>query len=142
MITKVAVTLTPIKGTDWPEVFVSVPGQVVKHNLECTRRVELEFNAPVGWIEVVFMNKPHNDPTMAVCVDSVEFFGISDPRFAWLGVYSPQYPEPWYSEQSITPPKKIPQQTYMGWNGTWRLDFDIPVFTWMHQKMNLGWLYQ
>jgi hypothetical protein len=22
----------------------------------------------------------------------------------------------------------------------WRLDFQIPVYRWMHQKMNLGWL--
>jgi hypothetical protein len=22
----------------------------------------------------------------------------------------------------------------------WRLDFQVPVYRWMHQKMNLGWL--
>ena len=25
-------------------------------------------------------------------------------------------------------------------DSVWRLDFQVPVYRWMHQKMNLGWL--
>ena len=107
-----------------------------------TKRSELEFDAPVGWVEVVFMNKPELDQDMAVVIDQVEFFGIADPKFVWAGVYTPIYPEPWYSQQLVTPPAELSQQTYMGWNGGWRLDFTVPVFTWMHQTLNLGWIYQ
>lgn len=142
MLTKVAVTLTPKLGDSAPEVFVSVPGLVVRETLWQTKTVELEFDAPVGWLEIVFMNKPELDPNMAVVVDQVGFFGISDPKFVWAGVYTPKYPEPWYSQQIEKPPRHLPQQNYMGWCGTWRLNFDIPVFTWMHQTMNLGWIYQ
>ena len=88
------------------------------------------------------MNKPELDHNMAVIVDSVEFFGITDPKFVWAGTYTPNYPEPWYSEQIEKPLAQLPQQNYMGWNGIWRLDFSVPVFTWMHQTMNLGWIYQ
>jgi hypothetical protein len=142
MLTKVAVTLTPKLGAVPPEVFVSIPGQVVQKTLWQTQRIELEFDAPTGWIEIVFMNKPDDDSTMAVIIDQVEFFGISDPKFMWAGVYTPKYPEPWYSQQTEKPSATLCQQNYMGWNGTWRLDFSVPVFTWIHKTLNLGWIYQ
>lgn len=88
------------------------------------------------------LNKSATDPDTAVIVDSIEFFGIVDPKFAWAGVYCPVYPEPWYSQQPSIPPAEIIGQTYLGWNGTYRLDFDVPVFTWIHQVQNLGWIYQ
>jgi len=141
MRTKAAITLTPKLEKVPPDVFVSVPGHVVRKTLWETTRIELEFDAPVGWLEVVFMNKPELDHDMAVIVDKIEFFGISDPRFVWAGVYTPRYPEPWYSQQVEKPQPQLPQQNYMGWNGTWRLDFTVPVFTWMHKTMNLGWIY-
>ena len=141
MLTKVAVTLTPKLSKVAPEVFVSVPGHVVQETLWETKRIELEFDAPFGWLEVVFMNKPKLDHDMAVIVDRVEFFGVSDPKFVWAGVYSPQYPEPWYSQQRTVPPKNFHQATYLGWNGQWKLEFDVPIFTWIHQTLNLGWIY-
>lgn len=141
MLTKVAITLTPRLSKTAPEVFVSVPGHTVCETLWKTKRVELEFNDTTGWIEVNFSNKPELDIDMAVVVDKVEFFDITDPKFTWAGVYTPKYPEPWYSQQDVKPPEHIPQQTYLGWNGRWRLDFSVPVFTWMHQTLNLGWIY-
>jgi hypothetical protein len=142
MLTKIAVTLTPRCGEIAPEVFVSVPGRVVRETLWETRRIELEVDSPFAWLEIVFMNKPEIDQDMAVIIDQVEFFGIEDPKFVWAGVYTPKYPEPWYSQQIEKPPAQLPQQNYMGWNGTWRLDFTVPVFTWMHQTLSLGWVYQ
>ena len=141
MLTKVAITLTPKIHKLAPEVSVSVPGHLVNETLWRTKRIDLEFDAAQGWIEVELANKPALDPDMAVIIDQVEFFGISDPRFVWAGVYTPNYPEPWYSEQSPPPPAQLHQQNYLGWNGRWRLDFSVPVFTWMHQTLNLGWIY-
>jgi hypothetical protein len=139
---KLAVTLTPKLSKTPPSVLVSVPGQIRRVELWETQRIELEFTAPSGWVEVVFYNKPNTDNTMAVIVDKIEFFGISDPKFVWAGVYTPKYPEPWYSQQIPQPAARLHQKNHLGWNGTWRLDFDIPVFTWMHRVQNLGWIYQ
>ena len=139
---KLAITLTPTCNKTAPDVLISVPGQSIQTTLWKTQRIELEFTALFGWIEVAFFNKPELDATMAVSINLVEFFGISDPKFAWQGVYTPQYPEPWYSEQLIKPQQELPGATHMGWNGTWRLNFSVPVFTWMHQVQNLGWIYQ
>lgn len=142
MLTKIAVTLTPVVDQVAPMVTVSVPGQTISIILSTTQCIELEFDSTMGWLEVEFMSKPDNDYIMAVIVDKIEFFSISDPRFAWAGVYTPDYPEPWFSQQAIPPQAHLPGQTYLGWNGVWRLDFTVPVFTWMHQQLNLGWLYQ
>jgi hypothetical protein len=141
-LVQVAVTLTPKIGVSVPEVRVSVPGRSVTHVLQQTEKIQLEFVAQSGWLEIEFYNKPALDHDMAVIVDSVDFFGISDPKFVWGGVYSPEYPEPWYSQQHPLPAATLPACNYMGWNGTWRLDFDVPVFTWMHRIQNLGWIYQ
>ena len=139
---KLAVTLIPKLSKTPPSVLVSVPGQVCRVELWETQRIELEFTAPLGWVEIVFYNKPDLDNTMAVIVDKIEFFGISDPKFVWAGVYTPKYPEPWYSQQTPQPAVHLHQKNHLGWNGTWRLDFEIPVFTWMHRVQNLGWIYQ
>lgn len=141
MLTSLAVTLSPRAGICDPEVLISVPNYSVGELLYRSKRIELEFEHDCGWLEIEFINKPDLDQNMAVVVDQIEFFGITDPRFVWAGVYTPRYPEPWYSQQNPVPAPQLRQQTYLGWNGVWRLDFSVPVFTWMHQTLNLGWLY-
>lgn len=142
MITRVGLNLVPKFTSLAPEVCVSVPGHRSCVTLLQSQYFAFEFDAAPGWVEVTFFNKPAADPDMAVIVDQVDFFNITDPKFAWAGVYTPQYPEPWFSQQLTPPPLTIPQQTYLGWNGVWRLDFSVPVFSWMHQILNLGWIYQ
>lgn len=142
MLTKCSVILTPVMGTECPQVTVSVPNASQRHSLTTTKRIDFEFVSNTGWIEIVFDNKPLADQSMAVIVEKVEFFGITDPKFAWAGVYRPIYPEPWYSQQPIKPAAELHSHNYLGWNGCWRLDFDVPVFVWMHRTLDLGWLYQ
>ena len=141
-LVQMAVTLTPKIGIAAPEVRVSVPGHSVMYMLQQTRKIQLEFVADSGWLEINFSNKSDLDHDTAVLIDQVEFFGISDPKFIWQGVYRPEYPEPWYSQQCPTPASTLSNYNYLGWNGCWRLDFDVPVFTWIHRVQNLGWMYQ
>jgi hypothetical protein len=77
----------------------------------------------------------------AVIIESVSFFDIADDRFVWAGEYCPEYPEPWYSEQTVQPAPLLKSHTYLSWNGKWTLTFDLPVFTWIHRVQNLGWIY-
>ena len=37
--------------------------------------------------------------------------------------------------------KFIKPNTYMGWNGQWKLTYSAPIFTWIHKIENLGWIY-
>jgi len=101
-------------------------------------------------ITVELLNKTDADSVLpkgldkAVIIESVSFFGISDPKFAWAGIYEPKYPEPWASEQrnqGVVLKQHLSPHTYLGFNGKWTLTFSVPVFTWMHQVQNLGRIY-
>lgn len=141
-LVQMAVTLTPKFDTVPPKVRVSVPGFCANYVVEKTRRIPLEFVATTGFLDIEFFNKPALNHDMAVIINSVEFFGISDPKFVWRGIYRPEYPEPWYSQQCPAPASTLSNYNYLGWNGHWHLDFDVPVFSWMHQVQDLGWIYQ
>lgn len=99
-------------------------------------------------LEVTFSGKTNADTTAehdnAVVIEHVGFFGIRDDRFKWQGLYRPDYPEPWRTEQESQGIELLPELTactYLGWNGTWQLDFTTPIFTWMHRVQDLGWIY-
>lgn len=137
---QLCVKLRPI-GQPW--VKVSVHDITEARQLTTVDDFVFELSASNNLSLVVeHYNKDAADAVTAVEIVSVSFFGIQDPKFAWAGTYTPVYPEPWASEQSITLPATIAPQTYLGWNGSWQLDFSVPVFTWIHQVQNLGWLYQ
>ena len=143
-LVKLAVSLSPIIGHLSPEVRVSIPGQAIQTLLHCTKKFELEFTGTTGWLEIQMVNKEPTDQHTAIIIDKIEFFGIHDPKFVWQGQYRPEYPEPWASEQKSTGivlDSVLSNVTHLGWNGAWRLEFGIPVFTWIHQIQNLGWIH-
>ena len=37
--------------------------------------------------------------------------------------------------------RNLKGQNYISWNGKWRLDISVPIFTYMHQKKKFGWIY-
>lgn len=90
---------------------------------------------------VEFNNKTNNTPDMAVEIQSVTIEGMTLDRFKWASKYYPIYPEPWASQQTDTLPEYQSSATYMGWNGRWELNFEVPIFTWIHQLEALGWIY-
>jgi hypothetical protein len=90
---------------------------------------------------ITFENKTNDTPDMAVEIESVTFEGMTLERFKWNSKYYPVYPEPWASEQTEPLPKFHQSATYLGWNGRWELEFEIPIFTWIHRLENLGWIY-
>lgn len=126
---------------------------------DCTRwNAPLETECVLNWcdclprgrhvLQVEFSGKTNQDTTPqhdhAVVIESIAFFGITNDKFKWQGVYTPEYPEPWCSEQlvkGITLPNHLKAQDYLGWNGTWCLTFTTPIFTWMHEVLDLGWTY-
>lgn len=139
---KLAIALTPVIGLAPPEVLISVPEKSYQNILNRDQRFEIEFTASTAsWLKIELINKSNLDHATAVIIDKIEFFGISHPKFIWQAQYRPVYPEPWFSQQNPKPPEIVTNTNYLGWNGVWRLDFGVPVFTWMHQIQNLGWTY-
>jgi hypothetical protein len=145
---KLALCLRPIWHQDPPRVRLGIGKNLTEVNLTETTTINFEFEASQSCdLTVELLNKQDSDTVpdqgldKAVVIESVSFFGISDPRFVWSGVYEPTYPEPWYSQQTIKPLSKLKSHTYLCWNGKWTLTFDVPVFTWIHKIQDLGWIY-
>jgi hypothetical protein len=123
-------------------VIIGIDQNVTTVNLQDTTTINFEFATTKSCtLTVELLDKQDQE---AVIVESVSFFGIKDPKFAWTGIYEPDYPEPWATEQCslgvVLKPQLCPH-TYLSWNGKWRLTFSVPVFTWIHQTQDLGWIY-
>lgn len=139
---RMSVTLTPMHHDRPLPVKIGIDQNTTTINLDKTTTINWEFEVRHDCCLVVeFQDKQDQE---AVVVESVSFFGIEDPRFAWAGVYEPVYPEPWATEQheqGVVLKSQLCPHTYLGWPGKWTLTFDVPVFTWIHKIQNLGWIY-
>ena len=138
-LVKLSVTLRPV---DHPNIRVGVNGDLLTVVLDKTQTMDFEFTSDRDCqLTVELVDKKDQE---AVVVESVSFFGITDPKFAWAGVYEPQYPEPWATQQhdlGVVLKQHLSPHTYLSWPGKWTLTFDVPVFTWIHRVQNLGWIY-
>lgn len=131
---KMCVTLEPV-GEPWVDVDVEGWGRI--QQLTETTDFEFEFDAQdTCCLKIEHFKKADNDHDTAVVIKKISFFGISDPKFIWAGAYYPDYPEHYPDKTS-----PLPGHGYLGWNGVYRLEFSAPVFTWIHQIQNLGWIY-
>lgn len=144
--------LRPIWHDDAPRVTVSCHDQSHDLLLDRTTTISFDFCGQGPQVlSVDLLNKTDRDTRLdlgldkAVVIEKISFFGITDPRFIWAGRYRPIYPEPWASQQRALgqdPPQILGDQDRLSWNGHWWLDFDLPVFTWIHHVQNLGWIYR
>jgi len=99
-------------------------------------------------IIIKFLNKKNYDTIdgkdKAIKIDKIVFNNIEGEKFVWQGIYQPIYPEPWLSQQkklNKTPMPTLTAQTYLGWNGEWKLTYSAPIFTWIHKVNAHGWIY-
>lgn len=143
--------LKPVWWLNAPMVTIALDEEVrwsdqLRHELDLDLSGSLSRGDHVLHIEL--SGKTNSDTQgsrdMAVLIENIDFFGICDDRFKWQATYQPNYPEPWYSQQvaaGLVPQDVLQGCTYLGWNGTWRLEFSTPIFTWMHRVLDLGWIY-
>jgi len=131
---KMRVTLEPV-GRPW--VIIDTNGQGQLQQLVTSTDFSFDFKADdCGHLKITHFDKEDHDIDTAVIVKEISFFGISDPRFIWAGTYYPDYPE--HYDNKVSP---LPGQGYLGWNGIYHLEFSVPVFSWIHQTLDLGWIY-
>lgn len=102
--------------------------------------IDKKLQAGTYQLAVELHHKKDIDPTTAIIVEHISFNNINSPKFVWAGEYRPDYPEPWASQQQNLEPL-LKSHNYLGWNGKWTLTFSVPIFTWVHQTENLGWIY-
>ena len=141
-LVKLAVNLETINCNRAIVVTVGIDQNITTVNLQKETTLNFEFlSHNTSRLTIEILDKVEQE---AVIVKSVSFFGIEDPKFAWAGIYEPNYPEPWASQQrsqGVVLKPQLNAHTYLGWPGKWTLTFTVPVFTWIHQTQNLGWIY-
>lgn len=148
---KIAVTLRPVWHQDPPRIRVGIDNNLTEIDLRKNTTINFDFESDSACeLSVEFLNKQDSDTVpesgldKAVIIENVSFFGISDPKFVWAGIYTPNYPEPWATQQQsqgVALKQHLTPHNYLSWNGKWRLTFTVPVFTWIHQTQDLGWIY-
>ncbi len=147
--TTVDLTLKPLWHDEPPLVCIKCFDQEVQTYLTEAYTFSFRKDASPGemFISVEFLNKKDSDTVVdqdldkAIIIEAIKINGIQDDRFIWRGKYRPEYPEPWYSQQVVKPADILTDKNYLGWNGEWKLDITVPAFVWMHQVLDLGWIY-
>ena len=132
-LVNMSVTLRPVK---LPNVKIGINGDILTVVLDKTETMDFEFRSDKDCrLTVELVDKKDQE---AVVVESVSFFGITDPKFAWAGVYEPQYPEPWATQQQQAG-KELPESfknvTTIGHNGRWELGFESPFYMWLLENL-------
>lgn len=134
-LVQMKVILDPVQQ---PWIKITAGQQTITQQLIASTEFDFEFCAVnQAMLTVEHYNKSEHDPDTAVIIQKIQFFGISDPRFVWAGTYYPRYPDHYLDQQPVRH-----GHSYLGWNGIYELKFQVPIFTWIHQTQDLGWLYQ
>ena len=68
-----------------------------------------------------------------ITIDEIDIGGL-----VYEGVYTPEYPEPWASQQRAAGhelKKSFNKVTFMGHNGEWKLKFASPFYMWLLENL-------
>ena len=71
-------------------------------------------------------------------IKSIEIDEIDIGALVYEGVYKPEYPEPWASQQAEAGnklPETLKNVTKMGHNGTWTFTFTSPFYMWLLENL-------
>lgn len=148
------INLTPVYHSEYPEIRIKFNDDIIFCGALLQSRtftINKQVQRGNQKLSVEFYNKKDNDTIVsqgldkAVIINSITLNNITDPKFIWSGIYQPEYPEPWATEQKnagVHLETELTNTNYLGWNGEWSLVFSTPVFTWIHQLQNLGWIYE
>ena len=71
-------------------------------------------------------------------INQIEIDEIDIGSLVYEGIYKPEYPEPWASQQAEKgnkPPKIIKNSTDLGHNGTWTFSFGTPFYLWLLENL-------
>ena len=154
MITKyqthIELEVIPTYHQTLPVIVYGVDEKIVNQitlSRPCVLNFALDLTPGAHSIFLDFINKsdvdciPDQGLDKFVTIGNITINKICLPKFNWAATYRPEYPEPWYSQQ-MPPPQAVRQgSSQLGWNGRWQLKFDAPVFSWIHQLENMGWIW-
>jgi hypothetical protein len=71
-------------------------------------------------------------------IKNIEIDEIDIGALVFEGVYRPEYPEPWFTQQrelGHEQPETLKNVTCMGHNGTWTFKFTSPFYMWLLENL-------
>lgn len=71
-------------------------------------------------------------------IKNINIDEIDIGSLVYEGVYRPEYPEPWATQQKTagnTLPETLKNVTAMGHNGTWTFEFSSPFYMWLLENL-------
>ena len=71
-------------------------------------------------------------------IKSIEIDEIDIGSLVYEGIYKPEYPEPWATQQAEAGnklPETLKNVTEMGHNGTWTFTFESPFYMWLLENL-------
>ena len=130
---EVGILLKPIGS---PKCRICLQDQLIELTVDHEQWISLSSQGH-GTMELLIehYDKRDSDSTTALIIEQIRFNEITDPKFIWAGLYRPKYPT------HLTGDPELKYHNYLGWNGVWSLEFTLPIYTWIHKTLDLGWIY-
>ena len=144
MATKLKFDLTvEPKGYDdvWPVFYIKIDGELQDQGSlreQLTYHFDVDLDDGLHKLQVGLVNKTDADTVVengsiikdkAIYIHPIEIEGYKLDDFMHQATYYPI--------------DRLPlKSNYLGWNGEWVLEFETPIFTWIHRTQNLGWIYE
>lgn len=127
---------------------ISVNGKRVK-DIELIGKTEpqaIEFDVSIedGEHTLTVEHTFSESSQCALVINKIEIDDIDIGVLAYHGVYTPTYPEPWYSDEVAA--GRQPKETigngvdgsacmFMGWEGRYDLKFTTPLYEWLLENI-------
>ena len=110
-----------------------------EHELEEDKDYTLTINrAGKGKDQTVINEKGEILKDQLLHIKSIEIDEIDLGALVYEGVYTPQYPEPWATQQRESGndlKDSFKNVTQMGFNGTWSFKFSSPFYMWLLENL-------
>lgn len=153
MDTNIDISLKPVHWRDFPEIEICWDDDVLfRGELDHEHVKTFNVSGTVGAhrLSVEFYNKNDSDTVVdknldkAIIINGVGFESMWFDSFMHSARYWPTYPDAYRrtcEQQGIVLEPSI-ASNYLGWNGKWVLPVEFPIYTWIHETENLGWIYE
>jgi hypothetical protein len=110
-----------------------------EHDLEEGKEYNLTINrSGKGKNQTVVNEKGDLLKDQLLNIKSIEIDEIEIGALVYEGVYTPDYPEPWATQQKaqgIKLRESFKNVTQMGHNGTWSFTFKSPFYMWLLENL-------
>ena len=128
-----SVALEPLSHNGYPDFWITVNDQIIAQGTlihSITEHCQINLLDPIR-LEIGMKQKRYSaDKETAIIIRSIDIDGFEIvPNWTHLATYQNDH-----DNRSPT--------SYLGFNGTWRLDIPEPFYRWRHRVTGQGWLLE